>query len=150
MYMASSDLKSLFFGIIAAVIATIVWSYSVILTNFQFGLISAAVGFIVGIGVSMGQKNPKPSLIVLSIVLTLLSLAVSQFLIVRHIVNQNSLSFMQIPLIVDPSIFLDVVVRSIQIEPITLLFWGISLYLAYAVVAGIGKKDEAKENLAKK
>ena len=148
--MASSDLKSLFFGIIAAVIATLVWSYSVILTNFQFGLISAVVGFMVGIGVSMGQKKPKPSLIVLSVVLTLLSLAVSQFLIVRHIVNQNSLSFMQIPLIVDPSIFLDVVVRSIQIEPITLLFWGISLYLAYAVVAGIGKKDEAKENLAKK
>ena len=72
-------------GAIGAVLATALWYGVVAITNWQVGIIAVAVGFIVGQGVVFGAgRHPSIALVPISVVFTLVSLVVSEYLIARH------------------------------------------------------------------
>jgi hypothetical protein len=121
-------------GVIAAGVAAGVWYAIVTITEFQVGLVAVAVGWIVGQGVVLGARGRGSILFIpVSVVLTLLALATSEYLIVHHYVSQE---FVDVPF---PSLELaiDFVTISIEEDPITLLFWGIALIPAVSVPWGL-------------
>lgn len=119
-------------GIVAALLATAIWYGVVAVTQFQVGIIAVAVGFIVGQGVVLGaRRHTSIVLVAVSVVLTLVALAVSEYLIVAHFVSQE-LGF-AVDLIGPPDVFFGVIGDSLGADPLTLVFWAIALFQAFII-----------------
>jgi hypothetical protein len=121
-------------GLVAGAIGAGIWYAIVTMTEFQVGLVAVAVGWLVGQGVVLGARGRGSILLIpVSVVLTLLALATSEYLIVHHYISQE---FVDVPF---PSLELaiDFVTISIEEDPITLLFWGIALIPAVSVPWGL-------------
>ena len=120
-------------GVVGAVVASAVWYGVVAATQFQVGLVAIAVGWIVGQAVVFGaQRRFSVVLVPISIILTLLALAVSEYLILLHFVSQEigPVDFVQ-----PPALVLEVVMASLQADPLTLVFWAIALFQAFVIPA---------------
>lgn len=129
---ASDILGGLLAGIVAAVLATAIWYGVVAVSHFQVGIIAIAVGFIVGQGVVLGaRRRGSVVLVAISVVLTLLALAVSEYLIVAHFVGQEL--GVQLDLVQPPDLIVGVVSESVQADPLTLVFWAIALFQAFVI-----------------
>lgn len=123
-------------GIVAAVLASAIWYAVVVVSGWQVGLVAIAVGFVVGQGVVLGaRKRGSIVLVAISVVLTLLALVISEYLIVAHFVGQELAPGETLELVQAPDFIVNVVAASLQLEPITLLFWGIALFQAVAIPA---------------
>jgi hypothetical protein len=122
-------------GLVAAVLATAVWYGVVANTQYQIGLVAIAVGFIVGYGVVLGaNRRGSVVLVPISVVLTLLALVVSEYLIVAHFVGQAmAAEGLSIELLQPPDVVISVVTESLQADPLTLAFWAIALFQAFAI-----------------
>jgi hypothetical protein len=119
-------------GVIAAVLATAIWYGVVATTHFQVGIVAIAVGFIVGQGVVFGaRRHTSIVLVAVSVVLTLVALAVSEYLIVAHFVSQE-LGF-AVDLVQPPDVFFGVIGDSLGADPLTLVFWAIALFQAFII-----------------
>jgi hypothetical protein len=128
-------LGGLIAGLVAAVLATAVWYGVVAVTQYQVGLVAIAVGFIVGYGVVLGaNRRGSVALVAISVVLTLLALVISEYLIVAHFVGQElAAQGVTIDLVQPPDFIVSVVMDSIQADPLTLAFWAIALFQAFAI-----------------
>jgi hypothetical protein len=121
-------------GTMAAILSTAVWYGVVAATQFQVGLVAVAVGWLVGQGVAYGaQRRFSVGLIPISVVLTVLALAVSEYLIVAHFVSEEI--GVAIPLVQPPDFVIEVVTSSLQADPLTLVFWAIALFQAFVIPA---------------
>ena len=122
-------------GLVAAVLATAVWYGVVATTQYQVGLVAIAVGFIVGYGVVLGaNRRGSVILVPISVILTLLALVVSEYLIVAHFVGQAmAAEGLSIELLQPPDVVISVVTESLQADPLTLAFWAIALFQAFAI-----------------
>jgi hypothetical protein len=119
-------------GVVAAVLATAVWYGVVAATHFQVGIVAIAVGFIVGQGVVFGaRRRTSIVLVAVSVVLTLLALALSEYLIVAHFASQE-LGF-SVELVQPPDFVLGVISDSLGADPLTLVFWAIALFQAFVI-----------------
>jgi len=119
-------------GVVAAVLATAIWYGVVATTHFQVGIVAIAVGFIVGQGVVFGaRRHTSIVLVAVSVVLTLIALAVSEYLIVAHFVSQE-LGF-AVDLVQPPDVFFGVIGDSLSADPLTLVFWAIALFQAFVI-----------------
>ena len=119
-------------GVVAAVLATAIWYGVVAATQFQVGIVAIAVGFIVGTGVVFGaRRHTSVVLVAVSVILTLLALAVSEYLIVAHFVSQE-LGF-AVDLVQPPDVFFGVIGDSLGADPLTLVFWAIALFQAVII-----------------
>lgn len=119
-------------GGVAAIVATAIWYGVVAATHFQVGIVAIAVGFIVGWGVVLGaRRHTSIVLVAVSVVLTLIALAVSEYLIVAHFVSQE-LGF-AVDLVQPPDVFLGVIGDSLSADPLTLVFWAIALFQAFVI-----------------
>jgi hypothetical protein len=119
-------------GVVAAILATAIWYGVVAATHFQVGIVAIAVGFIVGTGVVFGaRRHTSVVLVGVSVILTLIALAVSEYLIVAHFVSQE-LGF-AVDLIQPPDVFFGVVSESLGADPLTLVFWAIALFQAFII-----------------
>ena len=119
-------------GVVAAIVATAVWYGVVATTHFQVGIVAIAVGFIVGTGVVLGaRRHTSVVLVAVSVVLTLIALAVSEYLIVAHFVSQE-LGF-AVDLVQPPDVFFGVIGDSLSADPLTLVFWAIALFQAFII-----------------
>jgi hypothetical protein len=119
-------------GLVAAILATAIWYGVVATTHFQVGIVAIAVGFIVGQGVVFGaRRHTSIVLVAVSVVLTLVALAVSEYLIVAHFVSQE-LGF-AVDLVQPPDVFFGVVSESLGADPLTLVFWAIALFQAFII-----------------
>lgn len=119
-------------GVVAAVLATAIWYGVVAATHFQVGIVAIAVGFIVGTGVVFGaRRHTSVVLVAVSVILTLIALAVSEYLIVAHFVSQE-LGF-AVDLIQPPDVFFGVISDSLGADPLTLVFWAIALFQAFII-----------------
>jgi hypothetical protein len=131
-------------GLVAAVLATAVWYGVVAATQYQIGLVAIAVGFIVGYGVVLGA-NRRGSVVLLpiSVILTLLALVASEYLIVAHFVGQElAAEGVTIDVLQPPDFIVSVVTDSLQADPLTLAFWAIALFQAFAIPSrSIGRGD---------
>jgi hypothetical protein len=122
-------------GLVAAVLATAVWYGVVANTQYQVGLVAIAVGFIVGYGVVLGaNRRGSVILVPISVILTLLALVISEYLIVAHFVGQAmAAEGLTIELLQPPDVVISVVMESLQADPLTLAFWAIALFQAFAI-----------------
>ena len=129
-------------GAVAAVLATAVWYGVVAATQFQVGLVAVAVGWLVGQGVAYGaQRRFSIGLIPISVVLTVLALAISEYLIIVHFVSQEFGE--AIPLIQPPDLIVEVITTSITSDPLTLVFWAIALFQAFVIPARLPRPTGA-------
>ncbi|NIS81276.1 MAG: hypothetical protein GTO14_13965 [Anaerolineales bacterium] len=125
-------------GFLAAALSAIVWYAVVVLTNYQLGILAIAVGWLVGQGVMFGAGRKRgPILQVTSVVITLIAMAVSEYLIVRHVVNQilleEGLILTDLPIFLPIGDALTLIMESVKSDPLTLLFWGIALFEAFII-----------------
>jgi len=113
----------------AAVVATIGWYLVVALSESQIAFVAIAVGWLVGSAVVWGSRRRVTlPLVVASPLLTLIALAVSEYLIVYHLVTQEL--GIVIDLLQPIDVMIEIVVESITADPATLVFWGIALLAA--------------------
>jgi hypothetical protein len=127
-------------GAIGAVLATALWYGVVAITNWQVGIIAVAVGFIVGQGVVFGAgRHPSIALVPISVVFTLVSLVVSEYLIARHflgiaaaeISSEFGVSIAEVE--AEFASPIELLRFSLESEPITLLFWAIAGWEAFVI-----------------
>jgi len=124
-------------GVVGAVVASAVWFGVVAATQFQVGLVAIAVGWIVGQAVVFGaQRRFSVGLIPISVVLTLLALAISEYLIVMHFFSQE---FGAVDFVQPPDLVLEVIMASVQTDPLTLVFWAIALFQAFVIPARVAR-----------
>lgn len=128
-------------GTVAAVVASAIWYGVVVVTNYQVGIVAIAVGFIVGQAVALGAgRRGHVVLVAGSVLLTLLALAISEYLIVVHFVEQEmvaegvAVTFMELAA-QPPDFIAEVVVESVKSDPLTLVFWAIALFQAFIIPA---------------
>jgi hypothetical protein len=144
---SGSDLAGgLLAGIVAAVVASALWYGVVVITNYQVGFVAIAVGFIVGQGVVLGaRRHGHVALVAISVVLTFLGLAISEYLVVMHFIEREFAAVGQTIELIQPiGLVVEIVTEQIKSEPITLLFWGIALFQAFAIPSRLlGRSDAA-------
>jgi hypothetical protein len=130
----SSLLGGLLGGIVGAIAATSLWYAVVALSGWQVGLVAIVVGLIVGYAVVFGAggRGSIP-LVLVSAVLTLAALVVSEYLIVYHFVAQTYGTEGLTPIVQAPDFVAGVALESVQEDPVTLLFWGFALFQAVAI-----------------
>jgi hypothetical protein len=129
-------LGGLLAGVVAAVLATAVWYTVVVISHYQLGIVAIVVGFLVGQAVVLGAgRRGSIVLVGISVVLTLLALVISEYLIIANFVSQQLAPGETIEVIQPPGFVLEVVIESVKTEPLTLAFWAIALFQAFAIPA---------------
>jgi hypothetical protein len=132
--------RALVTGLAAAILGGGIWYGIVVVTDIRVGIAAIVVGFIVGIGVSFEQNGrDRVPLQVLSVMLTLLSLALAEYFIVRHAVVEvlaSRGSTAHVPLFQSIDDMVEWVRLDIVDSPLLLLFWAIALFQAWTVPAG--------------
>jgi len=130
---SSNLLGGLAGGLLAAVIATVVWYGVVAISGWQVGFIAVGVGWLVGTGTVLGAGGRGSFLhVVSSGLFTIVALAISEYLIVFHFASQ-AFGLVLGDLLQSPDFMLEVVVESLAADPLTLLFWGIALLAAAGI-----------------
>lgn len=72
-------------GLLGAAVAGLIWYYFVTITEFQFGLVSVLMGWLVGRAVVWGAGNKRGrSLQIMSVTLTVIAIFFSEYLILNH------------------------------------------------------------------
>jgi hypothetical protein len=125
----SGLLGGLVLGTGAAIIAAIAWYLVVALSQSQIAFVAVLIGWFVGSAVVWGARGRvSVPLLVASPLLTLLALAVSEYLIIYHLVTQ------ELGLVADLlqpiDVMIEIVIESVTADPITLVFWAIALAAA--------------------
>jgi hypothetical protein len=124
-------------GLAAAVAASAAWFGVVALTKCQIGYVAVGVGIAVGLAVvaGAGGKRGLP-LQIMSVVITLIAMAFSEYLIVRYfLIVELGFEGMGFPLIQPVGVMLEYIGAGIESDPVTLLFWGIALLAAFTAPA---------------
>lgn len=146
-------------GFIAAIATAVIWYLLVVLTKWQFGLLAMLVGFVVGQAVLYGSgRKGSLKLQIISAVLTLFGMALGEYLITRHFASLYFISqgYSALPLFLHPYSMLSLIIAGLKSDPLTLLFWAIALWYAFAVPAFKAEqvipaeKEEPKEEAAAK
>jgi hypothetical protein len=116
-------------GIGAAVMAAIAWYLVVALSQSQIAFVAILVGWFVGTAVVLGaRRRVSLPLVVASPILTLLALAVSEYLIIYHLFTQEFGLMVEILQPID--VMIEIVVESVTSDPTTLIFWGLAVAAA--------------------
>jgi hypothetical protein len=135
----SSNLAgALVLGLIAAAVSSLIWYGVVVISEYQVGLIAILVGWLVGQGVMLGagRKRGAP-LQIMSVVITLVAMVASEYFVWRHflvlVLKEEEIT--GIPLFLPLGDMIQLVMEGIRLEPMTLLFWAIALYVAFRTPA---------------
>ena len=123
-------------GTVAALVASGVWYAVVTLSQYQVGIVAIAVGWLVGMGVVYGAGHRGSfALIPISVILTLIALVTSEYLIVAHFFSLDV--GYAVDLLQSPDFIAEVVIASVQADPLTLVFWAIALFQAFVIPARV-------------
>jgi hypothetical protein len=125
-------------GLIAGITAGAIWSAIQIFTGYQVGYVALGAGYLIGYAVVWGSgKKRGTSLQSISAVITLLSVAGASYFSLLHSVNKYLTDELakegkSLPSFVWVSPFQPEVLSE-MISPMTLLIWGIGIYIAFRV-----------------
>lgn len=124
-------LLALFSSFGAALISAFLWYGLVIITQNQIGYAAIAVGWIVAQATMFGARQKRGCLIqLISVFATGFAMLLSEYLIVRYVTVQAG--YTNIPLFLPLYMVIDAIGFGIGKSPITLLYWGIALWEAFA------------------
>jgi hypothetical protein len=126
------------FGLGASIISIFVWSLLTLLTNYQLGIIAVGVGWIIARAVVLGAGNKRGKILqVMSIGLTLITMAISQDLVRHYYVDLvvSAQGINGIPLLLPLPDMFSIVVDSLAEDPVTVLFWAIAIFEAFKIPA---------------
>jgi hypothetical protein len=123
-------------GLVAAVVGSLVWYGLVVLTNYQLGIVAVGIGWLVAQAVMRGAGRKRgPRLQAISVIFTLLGMAFSEYLIVRHFAVQALAAegYTNIPLLLPLDTMLNLIIEGVKADLLTLLFWAIALWEAFVI-----------------
>lgn len=126
------------FGLVAAFVSSLVWYGAVILSHRLWGLIAIAIGWLVAHAVMLGAGRKRgPRLQGLSVVITILAMAFSEYLIARYLFVQHlqSQGYPNIPYILPLKVIWKLIVAGINADPWIILFWAIAVLEAFVLPA---------------
>ena len=117
-------------GLGAAIISAMIWAMVTVSTGYQIGLMSIAVGFIVGYAVRYSGKGIDQHFGIIGAVLALFGCLLGNLLsLIGFIAGAEGLGYMETLGLIDfgllPEIFIE------TFEPMDLLFYGIAVYEGY-------------------
>jgi hypothetical protein len=131
--------RGLALGAVAAVAGAALWMVLVALTNYQIGIAAVGVALLVAGAVRVGSGGLSGVPVrVGSVALTVVSMALAEYLVVRHFVNAELAAegaAESVPLLISPLDLVLVVVESLRFDPLTLVFWAIAVFAAWRVSA---------------
>lgn len=119
-------------GLGAAIVASGAWYAMVVATKYQLGIVAVLVGWLVAMAVVRGAGNKRgPVLQATSAAITVLAMAASEYLIVRHFGVQHLAAEGRtgIPLL------LTLIVEGLKADWTSLFFWAIAIWQAVQVPA---------------
>lgn len=125
-------------GVVAAGVGSLAWFGIVIATNYELGILAIALGWIVAQGVIWGSgKKRGPALQLLSVGLTLAAMIASEYLIIRHFAVETLAEKEQasVPILLPLDLALELILEGLKTNPMTLLFWAIAVWEAFALPA---------------
>jgi len=124
-------------GALAGVVSAAVWYGVVATTNYQLGIVAIAVGWLVSRAVMIGAGGKRGhSLQAIAMVCIVLTMALSEYLIVRHFVMlELAREGKTLPLLLPIGLMATAVIEGVKADPLTLLFWAIALYEGYRLPA---------------
>jgi uncharacterized membrane protein len=128
-------LFALFASFGAALISAFLWYGLVIITGKLIGVAAIAVGWIVAQATMFGARQKRGCLIqLISVFATGFAMLLSEYLIVRYVVVQSlaAKGYTNFPLFMPLDVILNSISLGISKSPLTLLFWGIALWEAFA------------------
>lgn len=128
-------LLALFASFGAAIVSAFLWYGLVIITGKQFGVVAIAVGWIVAQATMFGARQKRGCLIqLISVFATGFAMLLSEYFIVRYILVQSltAKGYTNFPIFMPLEVTLPAIGFGIGNSPITLLFWGIALWEAFA------------------
>jgi hypothetical protein len=134
-----------FTGIIPAVF----WYEIATVSKYHFGVLARLVGWVMGKFVAIGSRQRRELLLqVTSVILSLSMLILTEYFITRYVLVQ-SLEFSRVPIFLPLSTTISLLGEAWRNEPITMLFWIISLGLAFAVPGGLYINKPYSESIQK-
>lgn len=106
-------------------------------THAIYGLAAAVLGLLVGKAVVIGSGAARGRLLqAVSVVVTLLSLLVSHYFVARQVlIEVTCCDASPVPLLILPRYAVVLVRDSLTTEPLTLVFWGLALWVAWRIPA---------------
>ena len=130
-------------GLLAAAAAAVAWYAVVAMTQYQVSVMAVGVGYLVGRAVSLGARGQGPKLQGVAVGLTVLSMAVAEYLISLHFFNAfyAAESLPEASLVQPPGVMLSVVQESLAADPMTLLFWLLAMAVAFRVPGVVKDRD---------
>lgn len=126
-------------GLGAAIAAALIWFSIVYVTNYEIGWIAILIGVLVGFAVVNGSgRCHGRQLQLISVVLTLFSMALAEYLITRQFLIEAFLEegITNVPLMLPLNIMAELVWVGITAHPPTLFFWAIAMYVAFRIPQG--------------
>ncbi|MBK9924003.1 MAG: hypothetical protein IPP66_01810 [Anaerolineales bacterium] len=129
--------KAIIFGLIAGFIPAVFWYKIATLSGYHFGVLAILVGWAIGKFVTIGTRQRQEiSVQVTSVILSLSMLILTEYFIIRYFLVQ-SLEFSRVPVFLPVNTTISLLSEVWKNEPITILFWIMSLGLAFAVPKGL-------------
>jgi len=123
--------RAIIFGLVAAVVSSVVWYGAVVITGYQLGILAIGVGWLIASAVVMGAGGKRgPAYQFISVILIVIAMGLSEYLVVRHFLNQELVKrgIEELPLLVSFQSILELIWMSVKESPLTLIFWGIAIY----------------------
>lgn len=131
--------RAVVFGSVTAALAAALWYFIVVATGLEVGLIAAAVGWVTAAGVQYGAGPWRGRRLQwLSVLLTLISLVLAQFLITRLLLQRFVESEYGERIAIPADLALTAMKESIVGDPAILAFWAIALISAYQLTSRVG------------
>lgn len=124
-------------GLVVGLIAALVWFGVALVTDYQLGIISVAVGWLVAQAVMWGAGQKRGGVLPwISLGITALTMVLSEYLIIRRFVVQNLAveGIGGLPLVLPLAAMGEVIVEGVKAGPLMLLFWAVALWEAYMLV----------------
>jgi hypothetical protein len=116
--------------------AALLWFGITVLSGWQIGLVAVGVGYLVGFGTLIGsEKRTGIKLQLLSALVSLVTIIFGEYLITNHYVHEalNELGVVVSSYFINPTWVIESLFEVIKEDPITLLFWGIAVYVGFSV-----------------
>jgi hypothetical protein len=141
--------RAITFGLIAGIIPAAFWYEIATISKYHFGVLAILVGWVIGKFVAIGSRQQRELLLqVTSVILSLFMLILTEYFIIRYFLVQ-SLEFARVPIFLPLSTTISLLSEAWKNEPMTILFWMISLGLAFAVPGGLYINKPYSESIQK-